>query len=363
MLKRWFRKFAIQIGLTAGILFLFLVGMMVSRQIPQVNALASHYFNPVTDTCWACLFPIKLGGIRITPGFSDTISTPGILVPPIVCECNIPIPPFIRPGVAMSMWEPLYIIEVVRDPFNFPFLGMSIPPPAGVFSPHGSAEVAAQGQGSFYQVHAIAYPVLTLLNLFTDLLCLSTKTVNMDYLTELDPTWNDSLLATLLAPEAVLVSNILGAIACIGDCLAETAALVPGTDSGAGLQVTDNLFWCAGCLGFNYPMDGQVAQSTNQIQDSSLLVSRMVARMHRVGLMMDTTNPLSVNGACQASPRPFMKHSQYKIQLIYPRPEPVGACCRFLGSPTHSYSYFQNFPVQGEDFGYLLWQKFECCAL
>lgn len=362
MWKPSFRKVFVK-GALAIVFFLVLVSGVIQDE-KEAEGFAVHIFNPVTDTCWQCLFPIKLGGIVITGplGFSDTPSAPGILIPPVICECNIPVPPWIRPGIAMSMWEPMYIIEVVRQPYSFPFLGLQIPPPTP--SPFGSAQVANNGEGSFYQVHAVSYPIFTLLNLFTDVLCLSQKSVNIDYLTELDPTWNDSMLATLLSPEAVLVSNQIGAIACIGSCLAETAALVPApVDAGSGLLVTDNLFWCGGCLGFNYPMDGQVGQSTSQIQDSSLLVSRMVARMHRVGLLWDTTLPTSVNGLCQATPRPFTKLSQYKIQLIYPRPEPVGLCCRFLGAPTPSYSSFQNFPVQGEDFGYLLWQKYECCAL
>jgi len=228
----------------------------------------------------------------------------------------------------------------------------------------GTAQTATRGEGSFYQVHAISYPLFALMQVIGSSMCLQSQAAGFQYLTELDPTWNDSVLATLLAPEAALVSNMAGALACVGDCLAEIPAAVPGeSDLGAGLFAMDSLFWCSGCLGFVYPMVGEVAQSTNPVQVSSLLVARMAARLHKGFQLLDTTGPANYTGLCQPIPYPFLKKSQYKIQLVYPRPEPVGFCCRFLGAPTDLYSAFQNFPVQGEDFGYLLWQKRECCAL
>jgi len=340
---------------------LVLTGAIVVATVEPGRA-GGHFFDPITDTCWDCVFPIKIGSIPVTGslGFADTPSFAG--VPPPICWCNRPPLGIPLPGISMSMWMPAYVVETVRVPWSFPFLDITLVPPTP--SPMGTAQVATRGEASFYQVHAISYPLFAIMQVIGSSLCMQSSVVGFQYLTELDPTWNDSLLATLMAPEAVLVSNIAGALACVGDCLAEIPAAVPvPQDLGAGLLATDALFWCSGCLGFVYPMVGEVAQSTNQIQDSSLLVARMVARLHRTFQLMDTTGPTNTMGACQPAPYPFLKKSQYKTQLIYPRPEPIGFCCRFLGAPTEIYSAFQNFPVQGEDFGYLLWQKRQCCAL
>jgi conjugal transfer pilus assembly protein TraU len=323
---------------------------------------AGHFYNPISDTCWECVFPIKIGSAPVTGslGFADTPSYPGVPAP--ICWCNRPPLGIPLPGISLSVWMPSYLVEVVRRPFTFPFLDLSLAPPTP--APMGTAQTAKGGEGSFYQVHAISYPLFAMMQIVGSSLCQQTSSAGFQYLTELDPTWNDSILATLLAPEAVLVSNMAGALACVGDCLAEIPAAVPlPQDLGGGLLATDSLFWCSGCLGFVYPMVGEVSQSTHPIQSSSLLVARMVARLHRTMQLTDTTGPTNYTGACQPIPYPFLKKSQYKIQLIYPRPEPFGFCCRFLGAPTDVYSAFQNFPVQGEDFGYLLWQKRECCSL
>lgn len=361
MLKQNVHKKAVLILL----FFVFSAGLMISP--PKAGALAGKPFNPVTDVCWWCVFPIKLGGVQISPGAFDTVSLPTVPYgfPPPICWCpkllGLPVP-----GITLSMWEPKYIFEVVRAPFTFPTFGISIPPPTP-FIPFGSADTTGSGESeSFYQVHAIAYPLLTMMNFVTDLLCLgSSSAVDISYVTELDPTWDDSSLATLLAPEGILLANPLGVLACIGDCLNVVSQYAAG---GIATQGGDDLFWCAGCLGFNYPMVGHISQSNNQVQDSSLLTSRLIAAMTRRLQFYKTAgpelipppNPVDSGLMCQPVPVPFMQKTQYKLQMTFPR---VTGFCVFLGTPSMAYSQFEEFPVQGEDFGYLLWQKFDCCSL
>lgn len=330
----------------------------------------SRPFNPITDVCWWCVFPIKLGGVGIPPSGLDTASLPVVPYgfPPPICWCPKPTPigPVPIPGITLSIWEPKYIFEVVREPYTFPSLGFTVPPPTP--SPWGSAQTASRGEESFYHVHAIAYPLLTIMNFVTDMLCLGSSTsVDISYITELDPTWDDSTLAFLLAPEGALIANMVGALACVGDCLNVTSQYAAGL-STASTALGNSLFWCAGCVGFNYPMDGHISQSTNQIQDSTLLVSRLIASMTRKMQFSKTAGPEGVappniidDGLiCHAPIIPFMQKAQYKLQMTIPR---VTGFCFFLGTPTSAYSQFENFPIQGEDFGYLLWQKFDCCSL
>ena len=80
--------------------------------------------NPVTDVCWDCIFPLSIGSVPFSPGVPrpDTVNAPSL-----VCACPIPLPPFIRPGLAIGYWEPARVIDVTPDPFCFPTLGRADP--------------------------------------------------------------------------------------------------------------------------------------------------------------------------------------------------------------------------------------------
>jgi len=58
---------------------------------------------------------------------------------------------------------------------------------------------------------------------------------------------------------------------------------------------------------------------------------------------------------------PIIKKSQYKTQMTYPIPQTDN--CMPLGRSDVLWSSGKEFPYQGEDFGYLLWMKKNCCML
>ncbi|MGV2433268.1 MAG UNVERIFIED_CONTAM: TraU family protein [Rickettsiaceae bacterium] len=53
---------------------------------------------------------------------------------------------------------------------------------------------------SYYHLHYYVYPLIYWLELITDLLCLESASFDVAYMSELDPTWNDDKLQTLLNP-------------------------------------------------------------------------------------------------------------------------------------------------------------------
>ena len=134
------------------------------------------------------------------------------------------------------------------------------------------AQVAhdAQTRTSFYQVHWYVNPILYYLEVLLDFPCLEQGSLDVAYLTEVDPLWADDELTAILNPEAVLFANPAAKAACAADCVAAT--------TGFGIP---NLFWCAGCQGSIYPMDGHVTTHIGGVQASTLLVQRMTAKMHR----------------------------------------------------------------------------------
>ena len=57
---------------------------------------------------------------------------------------------------------------------------------------------------AFFHVHWYKYPLITWLNLITSSGCRQSGDFDIAYLSELDPTWNDSEMSFVLNPEAAL---------------------------------------------------------------------------------------------------------------------------------------------------------------
>src|SRR5690606_18087350 len=151
-----------------------------------------------------------------------------------VCSC--PRPPYV--GLRIGLWEVSRLVEVVRKPYCFPGLGgVELPSPLKRY--HGGVDAAASGENtSKYHVHYYIFPLLYLMELLDDFVCLDNQGLDLAYISELDPTANNSLLAAILSPESVLFANPVAQAAAIVDC----------TSSSAGLPL-DALFWTAGCAG------------------------------------------------------------------------------------------------------------------
>ncbi len=64
-----------------------------------------------------------------------------------------------------------------------------------------------QVNGAFYHVHWYKYPLTYWLNIITSAGCLEGGDMDIAYLSEIDPTWVDSSLTTILNPEAILFAN------------------------------------------------------------------------------------------------------------------------------------------------------------
>lgn len=299
------------------------------------------FINPITDICWKCLFPISIGSTRVTN--SDAPDTPNTGSP--VCTC--PAPP--RVGVKVGFWEPVRMVDVTRTPFCFVSLGgkkMSL----GVNVGKTSVKRDKQGmKSSSYHVHWYISPVIYILNLIMDFVCLEASSFDVGYITELDPTWQDDELAFILNPEAIFFANPVAQMACAADCVS----------TSAGLPL-DPLFWCAGCQGSMYPFSGHVSAHTGGVQASLLLAERFTYKLHRMGILWGS---IGDNALCAKYPMPIMVKSQYRAQMTYPRPTTKGKyCCNPYGRTTSFWEAGREFPYKGEDFAYMIWRKRRCCA-
>ena len=326
-------------------LLLFLLGLLLPAGTAEAQSCTGRFVNPIADVCWECLFPISIGPVSMgnAAGAPDT---PNPASP--ICACGAPIP---RIGLSLGVWEPARLVDVTRVPWCFPNLG-GLTIDAGL--PAGRGRGGSSGGdgagGSVWHAHYYVYPVLSWIGALLDLGCLEGGGLDLAWTSELDPAWLDDELSFLLNPEAVLFGSLPAQAACAADCAAATAGLP-----------LDPLFWCAGCQGGMYPLTGNVAAHVGGVQASLLAAQRLLYRLHRTGLAWGTAG---VGALCGRYPMPVMRKSQYRWQMTQPVPATTPLTgCNPTGRSSVLWESLRELPVSGENFGYLLWTKRNCCLL
>lgn len=322
-----------------------LLGLLFTTAYADVPKICNGSFvNPVTDVCWSCLFPMSLGSMS---AFGDNPDTPNPRWP--VCTCGL------RLGLTIGYWEPIALVDVTHHPYCMVNLG-GYQLPMGDENATGNTESASSDHNnSFYYVHWYFYPLISWLRILTDIICLDMSDFDIAYLTELDPSWHDDELTFLLNPEAVLFANPISQAACAADSI----------KSAVDLPI-DSLFWCAGSQGGMYPLDGHIQEHVGGVQASTLVTERMTYKMHREGLLWDSTGDVSSpldEKICHQYPTPILPKSRYRYQMVNPIPTTGSGGCFPFGHTTAIWGSEHEYPYTGEDFGYLIWRKRNCCAL
>lgn len=304
-----------------------------------------HFVNPITDICWDCIFPMTIGNLPVAPGDypdTDNPSSP-------VCACPAPAPVFERVGVTFGFWEPFALVDVTRKPYCMVNMGLDLDIEDQGLG--GSEMPAADGRGAFYYTHWYKYPLIYWLQLITSIGCLQVGDFDLAYMTELDPTWNDDELGFVLNPEATLFSNPIAQAACSADALATTVDSVTGIDA---------LFWCMGSQGSIYPLTGNTPFQTSPIEAATLMAERMDFKMHREGLVWDTIGEGAFNGAlCNQYPSPIMAKSRYRYELVNTIPD--GDQCHPFGHLVSTWETGHVDPADGDNYGFLIFKKRNCC--
>lgn len=309
--------------------------------------------------------------------------------PPLICSCYRPPIPFKIPGVGVSYWEPARVAEVVREPMCSPTLGgaslggsnnsESSGGQGGANNSGGSGSggtgggssgASNNGSGSgggkliaprgtnktsagtennaFYHVHWIQFPVLNWLGMVLGSGCGKSETFDMAYMSELDALWEDDEASFVLNPEAVLFANPVSQLACVADSL-------KALTTSYGI---DALFWCSGSHGSVFPLTGHTSGHLGGLETTLALSHRMIFKLHREGLGMDTSTPAAI---CYNLPQPVLRKNQYKQHILYPIPLTQKAFG--FGVSTALWGMGREFPYRGEDFTYMIWRKIRCCEL
>jgi len=120
----------------------------------------------------------------------------------------------------------------------------------------------------------------------------------------------------------------------------------------------DSLFWCLGTQGSVYPLNGWVIDEKSPIEAATLMAERLDYKLHRESIVLDSD---SSENPCSAYPHLIMPKSRYRYQMVNIVPE--GDDCHPFGFVAAAWELHHTYPTEGNQFGYLIWQKRNCVFL
>lgn len=294
----------------------------------------------VTDVCWSCMFPIRVAGVSFGGGDAPSAAAGGA-----TCSCDDALG-VMHPGWVQSMWEPARLVELVRFPGCSPIIGGArLPVDQRALGTAGLTNKTGQDK-AFYHYHYFAFPLLVMLDMFTEPRCNAGGHMDMDlmYLSELDPTWNNDELAFFTNPEAAAIANPIAITSCAADAAAATAG-----------SPIDSMWWCAGSWGTMYPLSGSDT-AAGMVQNTSMLATKAVAALHRRGLAWRT---MGSDVMCRPKIEVMFPKSQYKWSMMFPVAESNDS--HVTGESVMKWGLGRTIPGFGEDAVYMLWRWTDCC--
>ena len=296
----------------------------------------------ITSVPWKELFPIRIGLAKLGSGKepNDRAKTSTGL-----CLCEDSAGMF-HPGVTTGFWRPQRLIELTRSPGCLMALGGHKLPIVDQrrWGTLGSANIP---KGLTYlHAHVYSLPLIEMLNMYTGIGGCSSDLVDFDLmnLSEVDPSWNHPELAALLSPDLAAYANPAAMNACTADGLAALNS-----------QPMDSLHWCAGSWGSLYPLSGFTSTYGHFADNTSLLATRALAKIHRIGLARKT---IGEDAQCHSKITPWLPKSQYKMSMFWPEPEKQQA--HWIGASAATWGMHRH-PLAKDDAMYLLWQYRDCC--
>lgn len=311
-----------------------------------------------SKVCYGCFFPIQVAG-------QPTDNKTPVMAMATGPTCFCPSVFFGYPtwGVTYGQWLPLRMVETVRKPYCSAIAGQLGGGDDGGGGDGGGGDngfvsrlmggfigdVENQGEKEgYYHFHWFGFPLGMMADMNVSQVCKDNSGTDMDllYLSELDPTWNNDELAITLTPEAALFANDVALLACLADSVAASV-----------YQPIDPLFWCAGAWGEMYPHTGHTPHDGSPPQMHSLVATRAIAAMHRRGLSMQMMGPTAV---CANHPNPIIPKSQYRFQTVYPVAEENFN--HVIGANPFVWGEWRNIPGVGEDWVSIIWAYEQCCV-
>lgn len=336
-------------------IFAIVIAMLFAFVANNATALVTaapcngRFTNPITDICWSCIFPMTVGSAPVLQMGQEDNATSSLYPSPICPACTYPV----TPGISMGFWEPLRQADVTRVPYCFPALGgISLSFGAGAPMGHIESDESTASNSSLYQAHWYVYPIMFILGNLIPSNCFDKAAFDLAYVSELDPMWNDDELTMILNPDGLLFNNPISQAVCAVDCVTASVTFP-----------LDPIFWCSGCNGPTYPLNGHVQSHIGAVQASTLVLERLIIKLQREMILWRASTPAAY---CGPYPSPISVKSDWKIQMTYPIPSDSGSgggkCCQPLGRTTTLSGVGREIPYVGEDYSYFVFRKRNCCV-
>jgi len=319
------------------IISVFILVLFIFQGFAEADC-KSSVFNPISEICWQCVFPVRIGGMAKIGSSPDLNDFDNIKSP--VCVCNRIF------GLNVSFWEPARLVETVKDPYCFNVIGAEVSAGSeGLLS--GGYNQDKTNPMVFQQSHWYMFPIWGILDIFIDMPCFEMGGIDVGYITEIDPTWNNDVLAFIINPEAILFANPYTKLACISDSISSTA----------GLSLSP-MFWCMGSWGSAYPLSGHLSSDTF-ISGNAGIAARMIYKMSREMALWDT----ALN-ECGPVMMPIWIKNHYRIHTMKPVRDYT---CHPIGRAGLLWSSMKNPPGgasgnAADNFDWMIFRKKLCCA-
>ena len=269
------------------------------------------------------------------------------------CECRYG--QYTRQGTLVTLWEPVRIIETVKDPncmmTDGEDNGLSPEDPQGRdqgaglgFNSGTHSDTGAQEDHSvFQQVHIILPDYIMQSISQVDSRCWHSSVGNpMDYISEDDAAWNDDTIAAATYPETAMFADFGMQELCKADSVSSQVGLPNSI-----------LFWCMGAWGSTYPMSGHV-NNDEYVTGNISAAARAVYVGGRTGRIYDAASYY-----CYSGPMPLWIKHYFKFQPLRPTPReyliPIGLSSILWGSALN------DDMACGDNFAWVLWRKRWCC--
>ena len=281
----------------------------------------SKYFSTLINKfCWSCTLPFNLMGFSSTPPEGANND------PLCYCKDELGVP---EAGYSIGFWSPEKIIEITTTPWCSPTLGgTTLQSDLTSMGTTGSGSSSDQSTMATYHYNYFDNPVFKMLSMFMIPECDKDPGIvdlDMAYMSMIDITWYDDMLAMVFNADAVAFANPIAQAVCMKDC-----AIIAATSDPA-----DQNWFCAGCDGNMYPFTGHIITDGNPIRNSSLVVTRALASMHRRGLARTTYGEEAM---CESVYSPMIPKPMYKISMAWPKAE----VDQYLGGSTNAPTLDQN---------------------
>jgi conjugal transfer pilus assembly protein TraU len=302
------------------------------------------FLNPVTDICWECMLPFRIGGVvMVGTGMEDSPDSASSFF----CTCKTSTGS-VRIGITMAYWDPAAYIETVKDPWCMPGLGTAMSSGGTGFLNGTSTDrnSSRQAPHTFAQSHYFVYPATALVEAYVDDACMEVGDFDIAYMSELDPVLNDDLASAVAWPEVLLFGNPIAQMACIAD----------SATANAGYPL-DPLFWCMGSWGSAYPVTNNMDNSSF-IEANAGIAARLLFKMSRLGMLYDGAIDI-----CQSTPTPIWYKSHFRLQAAKPVRDWT---CHPIGRSGLIWSHGKNPPLfagsSSDNFLWMVFKKRTCCV-